>query len=318
MKTSALPKLSLGVVSLFFFAATINSATVVASSSSENIHRSRIDVQEDDEDSIEKSREKIRKFFVELKRLDYLSQLSSEIDNLSELIGLDESQTKKLSVAAKAVVRDRTNKWTKQMDEYEAWIDVLDFVNVDELKEFENLDEAKFRDVPAKMLQWINDEESFGVVDVDLFKNKRWLTALNAVANDEQKKKLEQVFAERQEAASDALYDYLAQTLAQKLVLNDGKKTALRQFIEAEIDKRPIKSEVLAMTADIMDLSMSRLAAADLEEVEKFLSQSQVNRWRTLMASYGPDGFMFTEDSDLELELIEESDDDLESEMDDQ
>ena len=275
------------------------------------------DTQE--EDSAEDRIQRVRSVMTKLKKQDYNNQLLLQIDSIQELIQLEDSQRKKLLVAAKAIAGKRTEKWAKLMDEYGIWQEAIEYLNT-ELEDIEKADEIDFSELPGGALQWLSEDEAMGIFESILSSDKLWTKAVNAVTNDEQKKILKEHVAKQNEESVAALVDYLSRTVGQKLVISQDNKEAFRMFVDREIRKRPIRSEVLSMNTEVMAVAMSRLAAADDEDLESILSNTQINRWRILMASYGPEGFMCIDDADFQFEedVVDEDTGDEEEDQDEE
>ena len=91
----------------------------------------------------------------------------------------------------------------------------------------------------------------------------------------------------------EALAGYVAQNLSRELALDEEAKKAVEKFVGGQLSEPPIRPELLTMYSETINLAMSRLATADLEELNSALNQNQLNRLRTLLGVYDPNGFMF-------------------------
>lgn len=277
--------------------------------------------QDDDEEANSDDGDRMRAIVVEIKKQGLLGRLAMEIDQLKESLELDDKQVRKLSIVAKAVSGKRNKKWVKQMDEYGMWEDIAQGGLID-LDELEKADLSDFSNVPSQILLYIDETESFGLVNPALTTEKLWIKTLNSVLDEDQLKRYEESVAKRSAAAQKILTDYLSQFLARELVLNEEKTQAMIKFVESEFKESPIRADLLSMQTEVLGLGMSRLSVADTKELEKILSKNQLNRYRAMMSVYSPDGFMFVEEADFEFEFgfeeEEEDEDDDEAEMDDE
>ncbi len=275
-------------------------------------------MQEEDGTVRSEDVERLRTVVLEVKRQAFLGQLMMQIDRLEKLLKLKESQVKKLSIAAKAVSGRRKEKWATLMDDYEMWEEMGQSVaaNLDEL---EKADLSDFSKLPAQLLFYMDDSETLGIVAPDLFRDKFWVKSLNSVLDEHQAMIYEEDLAKRNDKVLGSLIDYVTQNFVRELLLTEETALAVEKFVKSELEKNPIRPEFLSMYSEVINLVMSRLSLADLDELKTVLSNNQLNRLRTMLAAYGPDGFMFVEEADFELEEneVEEAEADDE-EMDDE
>lgn len=275
------------------------------------------DAQNDEDDDGMNDLERVRELCIELKRQEILSRLRMQLEQLEGVLDLKENQVKKLSIAAKAVSGKRKDQWAKIMEEYDVWSEMLEVLGGD-LEQLEEGALTDFSKLPAGLLYYL-DLTELGIAAPGPERSQFWLKSLRSVLDDGQFKNFEEYIAKQDKELIGALAGYVVQNITRELALDDKAKEAVEKFVDAKLSDPPIRPELLTMYSETLNLAMSRLATADLEELESALNQNQLNRLRSLLGVYDPNGFMFVDEDSFEFldSLLDEGEEETEDEMDD-
>lgn len=236
---------------------------------------------------------KSKEYMIAVKKLEVMLRLDLQIGEIKSVCDINEQQIKKLKVASKGVAQRQSRKWAKEMDEFQIWGDLAKNENGDDDKKEEDLDAIDLDSVDAEALQWMNI--SFSGAQQGAEEDKVWKKAVNSVLTAEQMEKLVQVREKRKERATKALVEFFVQSYGSELLLSETQLDELRKVIA-----RTLKSHPAPKSIDDTYNSLMHVASISEKQL-KFMSPTQLKRWKIVMGPYGNNGMFFDE-----VELVEE------------
>lgn len=246
-----------------------------------------------------------KKFMQAVKKLDVILQLQMQVDELKEVCGIDDNQAKKLNIAAKAAAQKQMEKWSKTMDEFQMW----DSMGADKEDEKNiRVDEIDLSKVDPDVLQWMSTDFT-GEMRTGPSNEKVWKKALKSALTDEQREKLEAHRQKKQEKMLETTVQFFSQMYGNQLLLNDEQETAF-----AEAIRKRLSNQDAPLSVDETYNTMMLVATIRPKELEKFMTEKQLDRWRILTGPYNNIGMFQAE---IIEEEVEDEDDDETNEGDD-
>lgn len=244
-----------------------------------------------------------KKFLRAVKKLDVILQLEMQIQQLKRISQLDEAQARKLRVAAKGISQRHTEKWSKEMDQFQMWEDLgatTDDEDENEDVDIKSIDLAK---VDPNILEWITIDFTGESGDTRPSQDPRWTKAVKSVLTKEQSEKLSEFQAKRDKKVQDATIEFFAQTYGSELLLSDEQLVEFKKVIRVALVDHPVPSSLDSTYETLM-----QIASIPDATIAKFMNENQVKRWKILLGPYsGAMGNEFLIE-EMEVEADEEMD----------
>ncbi len=232
-----------------------------------------------------------KKYIQAVKKLDVILQLQMEVDVLKSVCGIDDTQARKLNIAAKAVAQKQMAKWSKRMDEFQMWESFGVGKDDDEEEENVRVEDIDLDKVSSDVLQWMSSNYT-GDLGTKPQADKIWKKALKSALNDEQREKLTVYEATRKKRQLDANVEFYANMFGSQLMLNDDQH---KKF--ADVIREKLADQDTQLSFDESYQTIVNLASLKKDELDDFMNEKQLQRWRILMGPY-TNAFMWQEDEE--------------------